>query len=204
MSELLTIADVIPLMQDELADCPQALLLQHLYNATRELCERTMAFREKITNDLTAGILSYTITPSWDCEIKRIQKVWLRTAVEVTNNQDGTLQDPMLYRFDLPSTLTLNSTLIPHADVTAGLRAEVSLVPFNNQSGTNVVSPEFLNQWFEGIMYRAYFTLMKMPKQRWSNPQAAGYYNQEFFRKVTDAMAEAQMLHTTNTDPFTG
>lgn len=202
--QITKLSDLYVYMQDELPDVPQLLLDQHLQMAQREFCSRSESWKEDVKIAQVAGQQSYNITPSFDCEIKRVTNLWARSTADIAALADGVEQDRLLYRFTLPSTLSIDASIAPRDGTTSYFVATCVLVPTVGQTGTNVMSREYLNQFFEGIMYRANFTLMKMPKQRWSNPDLATYYLGEFNRKITDAMAESQLNNTSVPIGFNG
>ena len=74
------------------------------------------------------------------------------------------------------------------------------LVPDVSQTGNNVISQEFLNQYAEGIMARLCFTLHTMEGQRWSKPKQAGLDMLNYKTAITDAMADISMKGKTQPD----
>jgi len=206
--EMSQLSDLYPLMFGYLPGIDTFTLDQHLQQASREFCDKTESWREVIARSLIEGSVRYNITPSFDCRVKRIIEVRTKTQADIDAGNDGTTLDPHNYSFN-PSTLTLtiDNAYKPSADVSAGLVVEVVLVPQITQTGANVISQDFLNVWSDGIMYRALFTLMTMPRQRWTNPDpltGAPFYFSEYNRKVSDAMTEAALRNTTESDGWFG
>jgi hypothetical protein len=193
-------------MMDELPGIDNYTMLQHLQQAQRKFCDETNAWRETLAAiNLVADQANYTCSPSWDCRIKAVTEVWIRSSDDVTNDLEGTQQDEDYYKFIRPDTLTLATDIIPSAAVTDGLLVTVVLVPEVTQSGTNVISLEFLNDYCEGIMERAFYTLKMMPKQRWSDPaKAMKIHLPNYLAAVTDAMADVCLANKTEVAGFEG
>jgi hypothetical protein len=204
MGALVQISDLYPLMMGHLPGIDAYTLDQHLQQASREFCDRSEAFRETLTRNLVADQAAYVLTPSYDCRIKRILEVWLKTDNDITAGADGTLVDSRYYTFRTATgTLTLDNAYKPSVAVTGGLVVKVVLVPEITQTGTNVLSEDFLNVWADGLMFRAFFTLMSMPRQRWTNLDrlaGAPFYYGEYLRKLSDALTESAMNNTTEPD----
>jgi hypothetical protein len=204
MGEISTMSDLYPLMYNHLPGIDSFTLDQHLQQAAREFCDYSESWREELNRNLVAATCIYGITASWDCRIKKVLEVWIKTASDVTNGTNGTMLDPHFYSFSpATGTLTIDNSYKPSVAVTNGLVVKVVLVPQITQAGTNVLSQDFLNVWAEAIMYRAFFTLMKMPRQRWTNldpMMGAPYYWREYNRKVSDAMTEVAYSNTTEPD----
>lgn len=204
MAELTQLSDLYPLMMPRLPGIDTYTLDQALQEASREFCAKSEIFREKLTPiDLEEDENIYSITPAYDCHVKRILNVWMRSEDDVTYERDGTLIDPSLYKFELPDQLTLDSSIVPGDDIDDGLVVEIVMVPYHTQSGTDVLSDEFLNEWYEAIMWKAYHDLMMMPKKRWTDYDMAGYFLNKYNDKMTDAMAEANLEHKTQLNGFT-
>jgi len=205
MAEFAQLTDMYPIMIPRLHGINTPILDQALQEGLRTFCFDSEAFREELPPiDLEDDIIDYTLTPSYDCHVKRIANLWLRTATDVTNDYDGTLQDPSLYEFTLPDALRLDLSIEPSSDITDGLVVEVVLVPYPIQSGTDTFSPEFINEWYEGIMYKAFHLLMAMPGERWTNTDLALYYENQYKIRVTDAIAEVSLKNNTILDGFDG
>jgi len=200
------LSDLNVLMLDELPGIDTYTLSQHLQQACRRFASDSEAFRETLAYiDLVADQANYTLTPSWDCRILRVTEVWKRSADDVTNDMEGVQQPEAYYKFVKPNTLILATDIIPGAAVTDGLMVEVVLVPEVTQTGTNVVSLEFLNDYAEAIMERAYYSLKLMPKQRWSDAaKALKIHLPAYLNAVTDAMGDVQMAGKTQPDGFEG
>jgi hypothetical protein len=205
MAEFTQLADLYPIMMPRLKGINAPMLDQALQEALRQFCIDTEAFHEELPPiNLVAATVNYSITPSYDCEIKRINNLWIRSATDVTNDDYGNLIDASLYKFTLPDALKLDDSIKPAAAVTDGMIVEVTLVPYPLQTGNDTFSPEFLNQWYEGIVYKAFHELMMMNGERWSNPNLAMYYEKKYLGKVTDAIAEVSLENKTILDGFSG
>lgn len=205
MNNIQTLSDFYPLMMDQLPGINTPVLDQHLRKACRIFADDTDAFIEELSPiNLVAAQRAYTLTPSWDCRIKRIKEVWIRTSTDVTSDLEGTKQSEDLYRFERPDILTLEEGIKPGVAVTDGLVVHVVLVPEVDQTGDNVVSLEFLNDYSEGIMNRALYTLCIMPKQRWSDYDRAKLFLSEYKNEVTRAMGDITLGNKTQPAGFEG
>lgn len=201
MGKATTFTDVLNLLLPEVPSCPNVLATQHLQQAARKFCEDSEAWREKLAAiNLVAEDVTYTLTPSYDCEIRRILEVWIRTSTDVTDGLDGTLQDYDKYEYEPEgSVLTLDDTIEPQAAVTSGLVVKVVLVPYVVTDVDSItvqggISPTFLNYWAETILAYAKYTLMRMPKKAWSNPQLAGLFLNDYNAGVSRAKTEIEGL----------
>jgi len=200
-----TFNDLLNLVLPEVPGCPSALAVQHLQMAARQFCADTEAWREKLEAiDLVANDVTYTLTPAYDAEIRRIADVWIRTAADVTAGDDGTLLTYDQYEYDpTGSVLTLDDSIEPQLAVTDGLVVKVVLVP---NLVTNVdsiatqggISATFLNYWAEPIMARSKHTLMRMVRTAWANPHMAGVYQAEYLDGFSRAKTEADGLKYRN------
>lgn len=212
MGQASTFADLLDLLLLETPGCSQAIATQHLQQAARQFCSDTEAFKEKLAAiDLEEDEVEYTLTPTYDCEIRRIDEVWIRTSTDVTNGDDGMLQEYDKYTYDpLTRTLTLDDSIEPQEDVTSGLVVKVSLVPYlktnvwvGTPTNTGGIVAAFLNLWAESILAYAKYTLMRMPLKSWSNPQLAMLYKRDYDSGVTDARVETESLkYRTEADGF--
>jgi hypothetical protein len=205
MGKATTFTGLLNLVLQDLPGCPNTLAVQHLQQAARKFCERTEAWREKLPAiNLVVDDVTYTLTPSYDCEIRRILEVWLRTETDVTNGYDGTLQTYDKYEYEPEgSVLTLADAITPKTAVTSGLVVKVALVPYLVTDVDSIdvqggISPTFLNSWAEPIVARAKYTLMLSPKKSWSNPQLAGVFLAEYNAGVSKALTEVDGLKYRN------
>jgi hypothetical protein len=199
MAQATTLSDLYAMIQGEVNGCPNALITQHLQQALRKFCEETEAFTEKLAAiNLVDEDVTYVLTPAHtSCEIRRILKVWIRTATDVTNGDDGTLLEYDDYEFDpVTKTLTLDDSKEPTENVTGGLVVEVVLVPFlvTDLHATTAIPAAFLNLWAEAVMAFAKYTLMRMPRKSWTNPELAMLYLAEYRDGVSRAKTETEGL----------
>ncbi len=197
MSQATTLPDLYDMLLGEVSGCPPVLVLQHLQQALRKFCEDSEAFTEKMTAiNLVAEQVDYTLAPAHtSCEIRRIAEVWIRTSTDVTDGLDGTLQDFDKYEFDpVTKVLTLDDTIEPQEAVTSGLVVKVVLVPFlkTDLHATTAISAAFLNLWAETVLARACYTLKRMSRKAWSDPQLAGVHLGDYNQGLTRALTEAQ------------
>lgn len=201
MGQATSFSDLLDLLVLEVPGCPTALLTQQLQQATRKFCEESEAWREKLAAiSLVAEDVTYTLTPTYTCEIRRILEVWIRTADDVTNGNDGTLQGYDKYTFDpLTKVLTLDDSIEPQESITGGLVVKVALVPYLKTDVHTAliaggVTAAFLNLWAEPIMAYAKWSLMRMPGKAWTNPQLAVMHLADYRDGVTRAKIEADGL----------
>lgn len=195
MSQISAYSDLMQLIMQQVPGCEQPLIQQHLQQAVRKFCHHSEAWLEKMQPmDLIEDQYEYTLTPNYDCEVRRVTDVWYRSADDVTNDHDGQhLQELDEYTFVRPNVLRLCKNLAPQADVTDGLVVKVVLVPFLLESGGNAISQDFLNLWAEPIVAGAIETLMMVPRTRWGNPNLAQYWRNIYLTGITDAKAAISM-----------
>ena len=195
MSQISAYVDLMPLVMQQVPGCEQPLIQQHIQQSVRKFCHQSESWIEKLQPmDLIADQYEYLITPSYDCEVRRVVNVWYRTAGDVTNDYEGNnLVENDEYTFIRPNVLRLARNLTPDAAVTDGLVVKVVLVPFLMESGGNAISQDFLNLWAEPIVAGAIGTLMLIPRTRWGNPQLAQYWRNIYLTGITDAMAAISM-----------
>jgi hypothetical protein len=205
MAQATTFNDLLNLVLPEVPGCPTALAVQHLQMAARQFCADSEAWQEKLEAiDLVADDVTYTLTPAYDAEIRRVTDVWIRTAADVTAGDDGTLLVFDKYEYaPAGSVLTLDDTVEPQEAVTDGLVVKVVLVPYlvTNVDSIAVqggISATFLNYWAEPIMARTKHTLMRMVRTAWANPQMAGVYQSEYLDGVSRAKTETDGLQYRN------
>ena len=205
MGQATTFNGLLKLIRQDVPGCPNVLVIQHLQQAARKFCEKTEAWREKLPAiNLVVDDVTYTLTPSYDCEIRRILKLWIRTADDVTNARDGALQTYDKYEYEPEgSVLILSDAIKPKTAVTSGLVVKVVLVPYlttdvDSNAVQGGISPTFLNSWAEPIVAYAKYTLMLSPKKSWSNPQLAGVFLNECNVGVSRALTEVDGLKYRN------
>lgn len=183
-----------PLMIPELPACSASLILQAIQKSARKFCIDTEIWSETLDSiDLVKDQTDYTISSSWDAEIRRIKELRINTKANIAEGNDGTIQKPALYEFTPEDdTLTLDDSIEPAENVTDGLEIDVCLVPMN---ATTVVDPVFLNYWSGAIIAGAMVSLMLMPKQKWSNPTQATFYQLQYNKMWTKAKVEKCRKH---------
>jgi hypothetical protein len=201
MGKATTFTGLLNLLLPDVPGCPNVLAIQHLQQAARKFCEKTEAWRETLPAiDLVAEDVTYTLTPSYDCEIRRILEVWIRSEEDVDDGLDGTLQAYDKYEYEPEgSVLTLDDTIEPQEAVTDGLVVKVVLVPYlvtdvDSDAVQGGISPTFLNYWAEPILAYAKYSLMLMPKKTWSNPQLATVFLNDYNTGVSRALTEVDGL----------
>ena len=205
MAQATTFNDLLNLVLPEVPGCPISLAVHHLQMAARQFCADTEAWREKLDPiNLVANDLTYTLTPLYDAEVRRVIEVWIRTAADVTAGDDGTLLTYDQYEFDpTGSVLTLDDSIEPQLAVTSGLVVKVVLVPYlvtnvDSLATQGGITATFLNYWAEPIMARSKSTLMRMVRTAWANPQMAAVYQAEYLDGFSRAKTEADGLKYRN------
>lgn len=208
MAQATTLTDLYDMVLGEVPSCPPVLALQHLQQALRKFCEDSEAFTEKLAAiNLEEEEVDYTLAPAHtSCEIRRVLEVWIRTETDVDDDLDGTLQDFDKYEFDpVTKVLTLDDSIEPQEDVTEGLVVKVVLVPFlkTDLHNTTAVSAAFLNLWAETVMARALYTLKRMVRRPWSDPQTAMVHLNDYNQGLSRALTENEGLqYRTEQDGF--
>ena len=188
MSILNRYQDLYPVMIPQLPACSASLILQALQKSARQFCIDTEIWSETLNSiDLVADQTDYTISSSWDAEIRRIKELRINTKANIAEGNDGAVQDPSLYKFTPEDALELDNSIKPPEAVTDGLEVDVCIIPINAAISVDYV---LLNAWQEAIVAGAMVQLMVMPKQKWTNPTQAAYYNSQYNKMWNKAKVE--------------
>jgi hypothetical protein len=194
MNNVATLLDLLKLVQNDLPGIDTYLFLQHAQQAVRQYCTDTDGFREKLAPiNLVADQGSYTLTPSWDCRINKIDEVWMRTESDVTLNLPGRLLRDPHWQFVAPDTLIIEPSYTPRVAVDDGLVVKVVLVPDVTQTGNNVISLEFFNTYADAICQRLMYTLKMLPKEKWTDFKMAQVHLANYNTWVTDAKCDVEL-----------
>jgi hypothetical protein len=194
MNTMKTLNDLLPLVQSDLPGIDSYTFLQHAQQAVRQYCSDTDGFREKLAPiNLVAAQNSYVLTPSWDCRITKVDKVWLRTESDVTRALPGHILCDMNWRFFVPDTLFITPHHEPRVDVDDGLVVKVVLVPDVTQTGNNVISLEFFNTYAEAICQRLLYTLKMMPRENWTDLKLAQVHLANYHAFVTNCKNDEEL-----------
>lgn len=193
MPEISTLADLRQLMIPELAMCPNPLIDQKIQQAHREFCRVSEAWKEKLDPiDLVEDEEHYTVSPSYDAHIVRVNKVWVRSETDVDNGDDGILQDESQWDFTVPDTLEFVTA--PTTDVTEGLVVEVILLPYPNSTD---IDSEFVNRYHEGIVGYAMWQLLRMKGKKWTDQNLAAVYRMQHEDVLASAMGQQRQDYKT-------
>jgi len=186
---------LIPSVVDKLPATPlPGQVLRALRDAAQRFCFETECWKEPLPAvDLTANTLTYTISTTWQAEVKRIYAVTLRTAADIAANRPGRDHDFSRDSYD-PSTGVYRFYSAPSAiAVTDGLIFTCVLVP-NLQ--TNEV-----NEWITGLYGTAfiYGAVADMCSHKGAgpmyDPQTAALYTSKYNQVKNNVNAEVFRNH---------
>ena len=163
-------------------------MLQALQRAIRQFCLDTEIWSETLDSiDLVEDKKAYSISSTWEAEIRRIKELRINTEDNISEGNDGVVKDPSLYKFVPPDALDLTNDLKPAEDVTDGLEVEIWIIP---RITATTVDPTLLENWMEPVMGHALAFLMNMRRKKWSNPERAAYYNLQYAKGRVKAKSE--------------
>lgn len=176
---------------DKLPAAPlKGQVIRAIREAAKRFCFDTELWKEPLTAmDLVANQLTYTLATDWQAEIRRIFKVNIKTASQVSSGDLGTEHDtsPDTYT---PATSEYRFASSPSGvSVTSGLVFTVVLVP-------NLQTDE-LPEWIIGLygdafVYGAVADLcMHKGAGPMFDPGTAQLYNRKYANVKSNAMAEA-------------
>lgn len=191
--------DFYEYIMTELPACGKPLIDQKLKEGARRFCQDTERWVVTLeSQNLVEEQDEYVL--DWDecSDIMRIDEVRFNTEDNAELGYPGTVQDPEKYDLILPDLLKLSQDIVPAADETNGLEVNAVMIPqfgiwpFAKDDQTRA----FLNTWAEGIIARAMYELVRMPKKRWSDNGLAAQYLMDYNAKVTLAKGENSRKHT--------
>ena len=181
----------IPSVIDKLPATPlKGQVIRALRDAAQRFCFETEVWKEPLAAiDLVAGQVSYTLTTDWQAEIRRIHKVWVKTAEDITAGRLGSEHDCSKDTYT-PSTAIYRFYTAPASAALAdGLVIEIVLVP-------NLQTDE-MPEWITGLYGNAfiYGAIADMCTHKGSGPMfdadTARLYNSKYEKIKTAVMAEA-------------
>ena len=162
------------LAQPELSGCPRATITETAALVFSQFCEATHCFREHIDLTVTADVADYDlVSPHPDTLVVGVQMVQLNNSLQLPGN----------YIADAPGRITFTD------GQSGNCRATVLLKPMPT---AQAAPAELLNRWAETIASGVKRKLMLMPEKPWSNPQMAGYYQDEYERDCLRIAADVR------------
>jgi hypothetical protein len=169
-------SDLYPFMIRQLKSCPKSSVMQALYLAAEDFCDRTEAWTLKIEDiDVVADQQEYELSIDYDARVKRIENVWLDDVDQETNTFD----------LDGEKTLKFRTDYIPDADDTDGMDVQIVLVP---RPTTHEFEENFFERWaMRAFRAKAFSDLMFEKDKAWSDPVQA----QRFLTQYRVSCAEA-------------
>lgn len=180
-------SDLYYLAFPELPGCPQALVDQAMYAASREFCDRSRAWEEDLTINLVADQASYSLKPKWQASVEVVKDVRINTAAGVTAGTPGTRIDDREYsvtRSDSGSMakIELSDTYTPSESITSGMTLTAILVP---DAGEHQLPTWFMQRHYEAILGMMLADLMtRHEDDAWFNPSRANYWRKRYGTKI--------------------
>lgn len=170
MGALVRLDQLLPLMLPHLPGCDPTLhVMPTCRQMTREFFERSEAWVHTLpSQNLTYNVLTYTLTPSYDAQIRRIKEIRYTTADLIAQGLLGVPQSMSGKKFTPPSTLTLDAK--PSSTITNGLEVDVILAP---HLYSNEIPSELVDLWCTHIVAGTLAVLMGMKGREWSDPQGS-------------------------------
>ena len=187
-------SDLYPLMEPDLPACPEPFILQALKKTARKFASETDGWRQWLPSiNIVAQQRDYLLTAPTDTEIRHVLKVCLNTADAIAAGYTGVPVHEKAYDYYAEASTRLGSAIaahtlsfsyqhIPSVSVTGGLDVAVSLLPVYNAA--TVVNADFLERWHEAIVGGAMYSLMTMPKRKWTDKQRALDFQKDYFRGI--------------------
>lgn len=201
--------DILPHVLPYAPGCPEVLAVQKLRLAAIDLCERTECWRHVLDMTLTAQGQAIPF-PDY-ATIHRIEHATFNgedlTPIEYTEVDPTYLADdaPEENPCYITQTETDTLSIIPYRNGTVSLSmflkprsgTEYGRVPEDPMHDYLNQIPEFMfTQHAETIAFGALWRILTIPKQPFSDPSTAAFYNGEFMRrassKSTSGMAGQQ------------
>lgn len=171
----------------ELPGCPQALVDQAMYAASREFCARSRAWEEKLTINLLADQAEYALKPKWQASVEGVKDVRINTAAGVTAGTPGNRIDDREWavtRSDSGSMakIELSETYTPSESITSGMTLTAILVP---DAGEHQLPTWFLQRHYEAILGMTLADLMtRHEDDAWYNPVRANFWRKRYGSKI--------------------
>lgn len=178
-------------IRPHLSGCGDGLIVRTMRSIGQEFCRRSQCWREKISKNMVAGTRSYTLTSAFSADIQRVRDVWFLSATDVTNGEDGTLQDINSIKFTPPSTLLLPYN--PGQSITGGLVVRVILTP---QYNADEIGDEVANLWGFALEAGVIGRIKAMPNQPWSDERGARDWSTRFDDGITQAETDSDKNFT--------
>lgn len=184
--------NLLPQVQVLLPGCPEALVLDTFKATGRSFCLETEAWIEQLALiSLVASQAAYSLVPSFEAEIKRIESVRMGTTASPPT-EDTTVTSPEGYDLTLSSTgiqnvLTFRTSHVPATAQTSGLMVKVVLVP---RLDCVELPAWFMERWAEALVAGTLADLMAMPKKAWTNFALVGKYQATLQTHVSRARFE--------------
>ena len=204
MTAVTKYADLLPLLVADLPGCPENVIVQALRQAARKFCIDSEAWvADAPVLSVVADQQSYTLTPTWGADIRRIVEVRINTADGVTNHRIGRLLPAYCYHFAQPSTLVFEENYIPNIGVTNALNIKYALVPQLLGADNGIDWNGFFIPWMDGLCDRARADLMLMPTKVWSNVKLGTYFDGQYWKSVNRAKVEVERRYTDMTPTVT-
>lgn len=163
-------------------------ILRALQNTARRFCQETEIWEQKLTPiNADSSLRVYTLVNDWQASIRRVMKLYSRTAAEVTAGEDGTLIDLTNASFN-PGSSTLTWDEIPfRTSVTNGLVPTVVLEPFFQ---CNEIADWLLQRWADAFIFGAASELCGYPGTNHYSPDLQDRYGVLYRQQKVDAMRE--------------
>ena len=170
------------------------IAIQAIRSAANEFCILTDLVQRVITEDCTANVEDYTITPPTDMELSRVLSVsWqgkvLGPASPAQVMQDIVLRgaavgsatpvsgNPMWFLQKTPTDSGFSLYPVPDTTLTLGLTVKAS---FNANNAATTLDDNLYADWVDEIAAGAISNLMGMPGQPFSNDKLMATYEREY------------------------
>ncbi len=172
------ITDLLPYICNELPNCPEAVVLQHLRRSLSEFCRDTEAWQEElVAMALVADQTDYNLDTGWDANVHRI--VWVKL------NSSTNATDPNNYTLSEDYTLVLaNAPATADAD---GLEVKIVLMPTPDCEDL----PEwFMDRYNDALQAVTKYRLMMQKNKVWMDRELGIFYKKEYDKLVNLAKME--------------
>lgn len=184
--------DFLPRVLPWASNCPESVALQHIVDAARMFCVRTLVWNYECDPiESAAGVDRYALQIGDGQELVRVMQVHVGPcgyAVRRGTTARSAVRRQCSSEFafmDGPLTLCLNPA--PSADG-AEIRADIAVKP----SISAEEWPDDLEENIPDIAHGAIATLCLLPRQDWSNPSLATVQAALFEARMVDVSAKVQ------------
>lgn len=203
------VSDLFTRLLPRVVGCPEPLALQALVDSTAEFCEKSLVIRHTLeTVSTQPDLQTYSLDTPSQQRVARVLSVTYngRTINAVPPSNPGEMDFggvPLAYstRFDGPELLV---ELYPTPNATGTMVVQIAAAPLATATS---LEDELVTRWYDAVLAGAWWRLMSMPNQPFTNFDLAAAYAAMYRTETGKALAEGfsgrvQSSRTTKMRPF--